>query len=156
MFSVLVPGTVVWWLPRSLIHSDWTMHHVTGWIPLALGAMLYISCAAQFLLRGDGTPNIYFASPFAFLIGREPLRLVHESIYRYSRNPMYVGVITMVFGEALLFGSRSLLFYALALCIWFHLVVILIEEPHLRRTRGEEYREYCRKTPRWIPGLWRL
>lgn len=156
MFSVLVPGTVVWWLPRSLIHCDWTMRHVTGWIPLALGAILYISCTAQFLLRGKGTPNIFFARPLAFLIGREPLRLVHESIYRYSRNPMYVGVITMVFGEALLFGSRNLLFYAFALCIWFHLVVILIEEPHLRRKRGEEYREYCRKTPRWIPRLWRL
>jgi hypothetical protein len=153
MFTVLVPGTVVWWLPWRLIHADWTMHHLAGCIPLALGADLYFWCAAQFLLRGDGTPNISFARPLAFLIGREPVRLVHESIYRYSRNPMYVGVITMVFGEALLFGSLNLLFYAFALCLWFHLVVILIEEPHLRKTRGEEYHEYCRKTPRWLPGL---
>ena len=151
MFTILVPGTVVWWLPRNLIRVDWTVHHWAGCIPLALGAILYFWCAAQFLLRGEGTPNISFARPLAFLIGREPVRLVHQSIYGYSRNPMYVGVITMVFGEALLFASRNLLFYALALCIFFHLVVVLIEEPHLRRTRGEAYREYCRTTPRWIP-----
>jgi protein-S-isoprenylcysteine O-methyltransferase Ste14 len=154
-FTLLVPGAVVWWIPQNFIRVDWTIRHAAGWIPVALGAMLYIWCVAQFLMRGRGTPNIFFARHFGFLIGREPLRLVHDSIYRYSRNPMYVGVLTIVFGEALLFGSWNLLIYAFGLCGWFHLVVVLIEEPHLRRTRGEAYLQYCRETPRWIPCRFR-
>jgi protein-S-isoprenylcysteine O-methyltransferase Ste14 len=156
-FSLLVPGAVVWWIPQNFIRVDWTIRHAAGWIPVMLGATLYAWCVAQFLMRGRGTPNIFFARHLGFLIGREPLRLVHDSIYRYSRNPMYVGVLTIVFGEALLFGSWNLLLYACGLCIWFHLIVVLVEEPHLRRTRGETYLQYCRQTPRWIPKgkLWR-
>jgi protein-S-isoprenylcysteine O-methyltransferase Ste14 len=131
------------------------MRHPAGWIPIALGAALYFLCATQFLLRGGGTPNISFAKHFAFLIGREPLRLVQNSIYRYSRNPIYIGVVTVVFGEALRFGSLNLLIYAGALCVWFHLVVVFIEEPHLRKTRGEAYLQYCRETSRWAPRPWR-
>jgi len=150
-FTLLVPGAVVWWIPQNFIRIDWTIRHAAGWFPVTLGALLYFWCVAQFLMRGHGTPNIFFARHLGFLIGREPLRLVHESIYRYSRNPMYVGVVTTVFGEAVLFGSWNLLIYALVLCVWFHLVVVFLEEPHLRRTRGEAYLQYCRETPRWIP-----
>jgi protein-S-isoprenylcysteine O-methyltransferase Ste14 len=133
MFTLLVPGTVAWWLPLNLIRVDWTTRHWAGWIPIALGAALYFPCASQFLWRGGGTPNISFARHLSFLIGREPLRLVQSSIYRYSRNAMYVGVITVVFGEALLVGSLNLLIYAVSLCVWFHLVVVFIEEPHLAK-----------------------
>ncbi|HEY7337781.1 MAG TPA: isoprenylcysteine carboxylmethyltransferase family protein [Bryobacteraceae bacterium] len=155
-FTILVPGAVAWWLPRNLIRGDWTVRHGAGWLPIALGATLYFWCAAQFLVRGKGTPNIYFARHLRFLIGREPVRLVNQSIYRYSRNPMYLGVITVVFGEAFLFGTRNLLIYSFAVWVWFHLVVILVEEPHLRKTRGEAYREYCAETPRWLPKFtWR-
>lgn len=150
MFTVFVPGTVAWWLPRNAIHADWKIRYQSGWILIVLGAALYFWCAIQFLLRGEGTPNISFARPLGFLIGREPVRLVSQSIYGYSRNPMYIGVIGVVFGEALLTGSWNLLLYALALCVWFHLVVVFIEEPHLRRTRGESYVKYCQETPRWL------
>jgi protein-S-isoprenylcysteine O-methyltransferase Ste14 len=151
MFTVLVPGAVVWWIPRNVIHVDWDIRHLVGWIPVAVGAALYFWCASQFLLRGKGTPNISFARHLSFLIGREPLSLVTSSIYRYSRNPMYVGVLMMIFGEAVLFGSLNLVIYGLVVAIWFHLVVVFIEEPHLRKTRGEEYLRYCRETPRWLP-----
>jgi protein-S-isoprenylcysteine O-methyltransferase Ste14 len=152
-FTVLMPGAVTWWLPRALIHVDWKVKHAAGWIPITLGTTLYLICAMLFLVRGSGTPNIGFARNLAFLIGSEPVRLVHQSIYRYSRNPMYVGVIAVVFGEALLFASWNLLVYALALCAWFHAVVVLIEEPHLRRILGDGYLQYCRETPRWFPRI---
>jgi protein-S-isoprenylcysteine O-methyltransferase Ste14 len=153
IFTVLVLGTVTWWLPRNLFRVDWTVRHQSGWIPIVLGAVLYFWCALQFLLRGKGTPNISFARPLGFLIGKEPVRLVSQSIYRFSRNPMYVGVITIVFGEALLVGSLNPMMYGLALCLWFHLVVVFIEEPHLRKTRGDTYKQYCAETPRWLPRL---
>jgi protein-S-isoprenylcysteine O-methyltransferase Ste14 len=154
-FTLIVPGAVVWWIPQTFLHVDWTVRYALGWIPVTLGASLYFWCASQFVFRGQGTPNISFARHLGFLIGREPVKLIRKSIYRYSRNPMYVGVLTCVFGEAFLFGSRNLLIYAGVICIWFHLVVVFIEEPHLRKSRGEEYREYCRQTPRWIPTRFR-
>ena len=150
-FTMLVPGAVAWWIPQNFVHVDWTIRHSVGWIPVVFGGLLYFCCLTQFLLRGEGTPNMFFARHLGFLIGREPSRLVQQSIYRYSRNPMYIGVLTSVFGEALLFGSWNLLIYASILCVWFHLVVVFVEEPHLRRTRGETYIQYCHQTPRWLP-----
>jgi protein-S-isoprenylcysteine O-methyltransferase Ste14 len=150
IFTVLVPGTVTYWLPMNILGGDRTVRHPAGWAPIALGTAIYFWCAAEFLLRGRGTPAIWFTRPIAFLIGKEPQRLVQASVYRYSRNPMYVGVLTVVAGEALLFGSTQLLWYAVIACVFFHLVVLFVEEPHLRRTRGDAYAQYCREVPRWF------
>jgi protein-S-isoprenylcysteine O-methyltransferase Ste14 len=59
----------------------------------------------------------------------------------------------MIVGQALLFGNRQVLEYALAVAIGFHLFVILYEEPTLRGTFGADYEDYCRRVPRWIPRL---
>jgi protein-S-isoprenylcysteine O-methyltransferase Ste14 len=150
-FTILVPGTASWWMPHWILHVDWKVRYPIGWALIAIGGAFYLICASQFLLRGDGTPNIHFARAFGFLIGREPRFLVSSSLYRYSRNPMYVGVLTTVLGEAILLGSRAFVVYSLAWCAWFQIVVLFIEEPHLRRTRGDSYLEYCRRTPRWFP-----
>ena len=57
-------------------------------------------------------------------------------LYRFSRNPMYVGVLCLVSGLALLFRSASLALYAASLLVVFHLRVVLGEEPWLARTHG--------------------
>lgn len=153
IFTVLVPGTVAYWLPMNIPGPYRAVRHAAGWALIAPGVLLYLWCAAAFLLRGGGTPAIWFTRPIAFLIGREPERLVRTSIYRLSRNPMYLGVLTVIGGEALLFGSLRLMWYGLIVWLVFHLVVVLIEEPHLRRTQGAAYEQYCRKVPRWILRL---
>ena len=68
---------------------------------------------------------------------------------------MYVGVAAALFGEALLFGSLALLEYAAAVILFFHLFVLLYEEPTLRRTYGEEYARYRAHVRRWRPRLGR-
>ena len=68
----------------NILGADRTIRHPAGWAPIALGAAIYFWCAAEFLLRGRGTPAIFFTRPLAFLIGREPQRLVRASIYRYQ------------------------------------------------------------------------
>jgi protein-S-isoprenylcysteine O-methyltransferase Ste14 len=87
------------------------------------------------------------------VLGLEPQTLVRGAIYRFVRNPMYVGVTAILWGEALVFASPNLLVYAATAWLVFHLVIVFLEEPHLRRTRGPEYVEYCRTTPRWIPRI---
>jgi protein-S-isoprenylcysteine O-methyltransferase Ste14 len=64
---------------------------------------------------------------------------------------MYVAIILLVVGEALLFRSAALLLYAAALWLTFHLFVLLYEEPHLRGRFGPPYDEYVRSVPRWVP-----
>ena len=66
---------------------------------------------------------------------------------------MYLGLGSIVVGEAILFGSPSLLGYLAALAAAWHLFVILWEEPSLERTFGNEYRAYRARMPRWIPRI---
>jgi protein-S-isoprenylcysteine O-methyltransferase Ste14 len=157
IFSILIPGFVAGWAPWMLLTSG---HEVRAfdagpgrWAGLALivaGAAGYLLCAADFLLKGGGTPAIFFTRPLRFLLGEEPQAIVQQGLYRYSRNPMYVSMASAVFGEAFFFGSALLLLYGVVVLLFFNLIVVLMEEPHLRRKGGASYIEYCRKTPRWI------
>lgn len=151
VFTVLVPGTVAVLLPLRMSErltpkgGAWE----AGWFLIAAGATGYALCLAQFLASG-GTPAIFFTRPFKFLIGEEPGRLIQKGLYQLSRNPMYVSVLLVIFGQALRFGSRQIAQYGLFVWLCFHLVVVLLEEPHLREERGLSYHEYCRRVPRWI------
>jgi len=157
IFTILVPGFVAGWAPRLLLASG---HEVrafdagpwrwAGFALMAAGAAGYLLCTADFLLKGGGTPAIFFTRHLRFLLGEEPQAIVRQGLYRYSRNPMYVTVAAAVFGESLFFGSALLLLYAVAVAVFFHLVVVFLEEPHLRRKGGASYLEYCLQTPRWI------
>jgi protein-S-isoprenylcysteine O-methyltransferase Ste14 len=62
-------------------------------------------------------------------------------------------VSLLVFGQALLFLNLGLLEYGLIVCAGFIAFVHFYEEPNLRRKFGNEYEEYCRQVPRWIPRL---
>ena len=108
---------------------------------LLAGAAVYLDCAWNFAIVGLGTPAII----------DPPKRLVAKGLHRRVRNPMYVGVISIVFGESILFRLFDLVAYALILCLMFHLFVVFYEEPTLRKKFGADYEEYCKAVPRWIP-----
>lgn len=96
---------------------------------------------ARFAIQGFGTP-----SPVA-----APERLVVSGLYKYVRNPMYISVLLLIVGQALLFANTSLLLYAACVWIAVHLFVLLYEEPTLSARFGSEYEAYKKRTPRWIP-----
>jgi protein-S-isoprenylcysteine O-methyltransferase Ste14 len=79
--------------------------------------------------------------------------LVVSGLYRYVRNPMYVGVLTAVAGEVVLFASRSMVLYAATVWLGFHLFVCFYEEPTIARRYGEQYAVYKRNVPRWLPRV---
>ena len=112
-------------------------------MPIVFGACVYFWCAWDFATHGRGSP-----APVA-----PPKQLVARGLYRHVRNPMYVGVAAILLGEALLFASLALLWYAVAIVFGFNLFVLLYEEPTLRRKFGDAYERYCRAVPRWIPRL---
>jgi protein-S-isoprenylcysteine O-methyltransferase Ste14 len=151
IFSVLVPGVVAFYVPQTLRNGHaaaggwWSL----GWILFAIGALIYLRCLVDFL-RAGGTPAVFFTRPMRAVIGEEPRQIVRSGLYRYSRNPMYVGVLTAIAGQAIVYRSRQIALYLLIAAVFFHLVVVLLEEPHLARARGDSYSDYRRRVPRWL------
>ncbi|MDX1649137.1 MAG: isoprenylcysteine carboxylmethyltransferase family protein [Myxococcota bacterium] len=143
-FTLLVPGTVAVAVPLWLAgdrEPATGVRLVLAGALLALGAGLYAWTVYDFAAWGRGTPAPVDA----------PRRLVVRGPYRWTRNPMYLGVLGVILGEALLLGAWSLLLYAAGVATAFHLFVVLYEEPHLRRTFGARYEAYRARVPRWLP-----
>ena len=107
------------------------------------GVLSIIWCSVDFIHRGHGTPA--HLDP--------PKTLIVSGLYRYIRNPIYLGALLVVLGYILWFGSRLLVIYFLFAVFAFHILIILVEEPVLRNMFGMEYEEYCKNVPRWIPRI---
>jgi protein-S-isoprenylcysteine O-methyltransferase Ste14 len=146
LFTFIVPGTVAVYVPLQIaeghaIPSPWA---VAAALPFfAVGGAIYAWCVWDFATFGRGTPAPIDA----------PRKLVVRGLYHYLRNPMYVGVLTVLLGHAMLFRSGSILLYGAFVGAAFHLFVLLYEEPHLRQAFGDEYRSYCSEVGRWLPKL---
>lgn len=154
-FTILVPGTVAGYVPYLFMRNrlpdmNTGLFHWAGLLIIVTGVFIYLWTVTSFLLRGKGTPAIWFTKAIGFIIGEEPMKMVSSGLYRYSRNPMYIGVITTVIGHGIFFQYSNLLWYALSLFIIFTVVVIFIEEPHLEKKFGEEYKDYKKRTRRWL------
>jgi protein-S-isoprenylcysteine O-methyltransferase Ste14 len=142
LFTLVVPATFAVYFPL-LIAQDRSaslgVGFVAGCLALAVGMGIYAWCVWDFATFGRGTPAPIDA----------PKKLVVRGLYAYTRNPIYVGVLTGILGWALLFWAKELVLYALAVGIFFHLLVLLHEEPALESQFGESYRAYRRAVPRW-------
>ena len=151
VFTALVPVVVGGWLPGVVDPFRRAAGGAAnaGWMLVAAGAAIYALCLARFLAAG-GTPAIFFTRPIRAIIGEEPPLLVQGWLYSRSRNPMYVGVVLAVVGQAIVFASRAIAVYAAILWLTFHFVVVALEEPHLRDQFGASYDAYCRRVPRWF------
>lgn len=149
LFTLLVPGTTAGLIPYwVLTHgsgdmpSSWGILQVLG-LALALpGVLIYLCCVWDFATEGRGTP-----APID-----PPRSLVVRGLYRYVRNPMYLGVLLVLMGEVLFFESGALLLYVVLWFSFVHLFVVLYEEPALRRRFEGSYQQYCRAVHRWVPG----
>ena len=148
LFTLVVPGTVGVIIPyriglrRMSAGPPWGFRHDVALFLLAVGAAIYFRCVWDFARTGRGTPAPIDA----------PKVLVVRGLYQYVRNPIYLGVLLIVLGWTVYFASFRVLVYGIFLALGFHLFVILVEEPSLRRRFGESYERYCRAVRRWVPG----
>lgn len=146
-FTILGPSMVAGLVPWLLLHSSGGVPALTpsiwlvGLLPLLLGVGLFLWCDGLFTFIGKGTLAPIDAPKF----------LVRAGPYQWVRNPMYIGVLTTVSGEAILFHSLLLVGYVLLIGTVMHLFVVFVEEPSLRRQFGESYETYLRMVPRWLP-----
>lgn len=114
-----------------------------GLFVTTLGCVLLAWCVRDFYVAGRGT-----LAPWS-----PPQNLVRVGLYRYSRNPMYVGVLTIVVGWAITFHSPVHAWYAASLAIAFQLRILYGEEPWLAERYGEEWTHYRAHVSRWLPFL---
>jgi protein-S-isoprenylcysteine O-methyltransferase Ste14 len=146
---VVLPGTVLVLVPRWLLGSEKSQ----GWPPLPRGA----AGIAVFLLGFvffAWSVSLFTKVGLGTLAPWDPTRrLVAVGPYRRVRNPMISGVVLMLFGEALFFGSRSVALWGATFLLANHVYFVLLEEPGLEARFGEEYRAYKAHVPRWIPRL---
>jgi protein-S-isoprenylcysteine O-methyltransferase Ste14 len=145
---LVVPATVAGLIPWSL--TDWEVSHEPGFLARIAGGCLIVAGSAallsafvRFVTDGIGTP-----APIA-----PTKHLVVSGLYRYVRNPMYIAVIAVIVGQAIVLGDLGLLVYAGCVALTVHTFVVAYEEPTLRRTFGAEYVAYCAAVPRWLPRI---
>ncbi len=148
VYASLFVGFLFIYLPGRLL--SWTGIHrpasmawpqIAGLIVATTGAIIALWCVCAFVWIGKGAP-----APFD-----PPRRLVVRGPYRRVRNPMYLGAAFFLGGVGLFYHSAAVALYGLALLAVAHLIVVLYEEPALRRSFGAQYEEYCRRVPRWRP-----
>lgn len=147
LWTVLLPGMIAGFAP-------WRFFGVGGatidrrdpvqmlaLVIVAAGVLLLGTCILEFARSGRGT-----LSPVD-----PPKHLVVQGLYRYVRNPMYVGVSTIVLGQALLIRSLDLVIYWACFFVVVNVFIMAYEEPWLRRRFGASYEDYYRHVGRWIP-----
>jgi protein-S-isoprenylcysteine O-methyltransferase Ste14 len=147
-FTLLQPGVVAGLVPfllirknRQTLFSDpFEFHQYIGLVIWFIGILIMTHCIVRFATDGQGT-----------LSPADPTkRLVIRGLYRYSRNPMYVGVMLILLGEAVFCQSAGLWIYCGIIFIAFNLFIVFWEEPRLQKDFGTEYELYCQQVRRWV------
>jgi protein-S-isoprenylcysteine O-methyltransferase Ste14 len=147
-FFLLAPFVVAGVLPWAITRwhaggiAPWPLR-VAGFALLAAGTLVLLLTFVRFVTEGSGTP-----APIA-----PTHRLVVGGLYRYVRNPMYLAVLAIIIGQAIVLWRPILLGYAALVALAFIAFVRGYEEPTLRRAFGEEYEAYRRAVPGWWPRL---
>ena len=143
---VLLPGTVGGYIPFRMLHASDQLHlpqlspsSLAAAALSVVGAAVLFRCVWDFFSTGQGT--LAPVDP--------PKRLIVGGLYRFTRNPMYNGVLAVLLGEAWLFQSAGLIRYALLVLCAFHLFVVFYEERTLEARFGESYLAYRKGVPRW-------
>ncbi len=148
LFTILQPGIVVGLLPYLLgkhrwaktLTAEFSQSFHFGILVLSIGSAILAYCIYQLAKDGNGT-----------LSPADPTQnLVIRGLYRYSRNPMYIGVMLILIGESLILSSLVLWAYSLCVFAGFNLFIVFHEEPRLKRDFGLQYEEYCKCVRRWL------
>jgi protein-S-isoprenylcysteine O-methyltransferase Ste14 len=133
----IVAGLAPWLI--SMIPTQAVFSSRYGAVLLATGSGILLAAVVSFYRRGRGT-----LAPWD-----PPTRLVVQDLYRFNRNPMYVGVVVILIGWAIVTGNPWNYAYAAVIPVVFHLRVVLYEEREMQRLFGQEWDAYRHAVPRW-------
>lgn len=146
IFSFVLPVTVLVIVPMW-VEKDWTVtmsfHFFAGCTVMAIGLAIMFMTITLFMRVGKGT-----LAPWS-----PPKHFVVRGPYRYVRNPMIMGVISVLLGEALSFWSKSILLWAGEFFVINIIYFLIYEEPNLAERFGESYKEYKKHVSMWWPRM---
>lgn len=114
---------------------------VSGYALLAFAVALFLYCSRAFVALGKGTIVPIDAPP----------QLVRSGIYRFSRNPIYIAYLGILFADFLRNGELARLLYLLLFFTLLQIVIVYLEEPGLSQRFGLDWDTYKRRVPRWLP-----
>ena len=139
----VIPALILWFTVKLESYQFKYIQLALGGLLIILG--LYIICVTVFLFTdyGKGTPAPY--SP--------PKILVAIGIYKLVRNPMMIGVWSVLIGETVLFMNVGILIWFLIFVAASILFVVIWEEQDLEKRFGKPYRQYKKEVPRWVPRI---
>ena len=148
LFLIIIgPGSVIVFIPCLVIsffsppdYYKIVQLRYIGIIPVLIGLVISLWCFYDFISVGKGTP----------VPTDPPKKLVIIGMYRFVRNPMYIGILFLLFGEAIFFKSFVLLGYTACVYCLFQIFIIGFEEPMLKTKFGKKYEDYCNIVPRWL------
>ena len=109
-------------------------------IPVMLGGLL-LSTAASRAFRAAGT---------SVQLHGETSHLVTGGVFRYSRNPMYLGMLVWLLGLAILLGTLTPFLFPLLVFILLNVAIVPMEERSLRQLHPAEYAQYSGRVRRWL------
>lgn len=144
IFSLILPITVLLLVPSLLVSRitiPFLPSFLFGLIVMGIGLYVMILTISSFSRVGKGT-----LAPWS-----PTKKLVVAGMYRYVRNPMILGVLTVLTGESIALLSGKIFLWALVFFAINHVFFLVYEEPDLERKFGNEYRAYKENVPRWIP-----
>jgi protein-S-isoprenylcysteine O-methyltransferase Ste14 len=148
--TLLICGVLLVYIPLQVLCLDSLMSKALrflvpygGVLFFVIGSTLSFSAVYYLIRRGGAIPSQF----------TPPQRLVVAGPYAYFQHPALLGILTILFGEALWLRSLSVGAYATLLAMLSHIYVIYVEEPQLSRRFGSDYRAYRRAVPRWFPQL---
>lgn len=135
--SVLVCFALDRWLP--IVEFGSMAGRVIGVVMIVDGFVIVMFCAWKF--RRRGTTIIPF---------HESTSLIRDGLFRFSRNPIYLGMVVALCGVAMTLGSLTPWIVPPLFVLIISKRFIVKEEAMLRDTFGDEYLEYCKRVRRWL------
>src|SRR5262245_35836648 len=130
-------GFFTFYLPYQLAIADKSLFDfgILRFLTLPLwliGTLIIIWCSVDMVSKGCGTPAHF----------DPPRTLIINVLYRYVRNPIYLGALLVQLGYIIWFGSGIMISYFLFFVLAYHILIVFVEEPILRNAFGAAYEEY--------------
>lgn len=108
---------------------------------IIVGALYFLGYRAVRLMRGSGQSE----NPY-----KSTTEILTSGPYRFTRNPMYLQMVLVCLGFAVLLSNLWILVLTPVCALVLHFMVILLEERYLERKFGDTYTDYQRRVRRWI------